>query len=310
MKTRTKGLLCGSLAAATYGMNPLFALPLYADGLTAEAILLLRYLFGILSLAVMIRLRGRRFAVERQQVLPLAALGLLMGASSLLLFESYRFMAAGIASTLLFVYPLMVALIMAIVYRERLRLSTWLCIAAALGGILLLYKGADGQTLSGVGTLLVLWSALSYAVYLVWVNRPVFQPIPTIVLSFYVLAFGSLLFVVAALFAPSLPLPSEPWLWGCAAALGLLPSAVSLICTTVSIQTIGSTLTAILGVLEPITALFFGLLLFDEVLTLRDVVGLALILLAVSVVVAGDRLPEMLLRVRKLFPRLHRPARK
>ena len=73
-------------------------------------------------------------------------MGLLVALSSLTLFLSYNYMAAGIASTLLFVYPIMVALIMAMVFKEKLALQTIVCMLLALGGIGLLYKSEDGST--------------------------------------------------------------------------------------------------------------------------------------------------------------------
>ncbi len=293
----------GSIAAATYGMNPLFALPLYSDGLSACEVLLYRYIFAVAILWVMVKWRGQLFRIKKRTILPLAGLGIIMGMSSLLLFESYNYMAVGIASTMLFVYPLMVALIMVVVYHERISLLTIFCIIMALGGILLLYKGDSGTTLSGTGTLLVMLSALSYAIYLVWVNRPAFKDIPTLVLTFYVIVFGLSIFVVKLAIDGTVPhLPSAPLYWGCAVALGLLPTAISLICTTISIQNIGSTPTAILGALEPVTAVFFGIITFGETLTGRDFTGLIMILVAVTVVIAGDNISVVLLRMRKMFP--------
>ncbi len=302
MSKRTKGFLFGAIAAATYGMNPLFALPLYSDGLSACDVLLYRYIFATIILFLMIKWRGQRMAISRRQVAPLAGLGLLMGLSSLLLFESYNFMAAGIASTMLFVYPLMVALIMTFVFHERLSPITICCIVMAFAGIVLLYKGENGATLSAIGTALVMGSALSYAIYLVWVNRPGLKDIPTLVLTFYVILFGTSIFIADKFIHPSLNVPSSPLLWGCAISLGLLPTAISLVCTTLAIHNIGSTPTAILGALEPLTAVFFGILLFGESLTVRDMAGLCLILVAVTVVIAGDNISSVLLRMRKMFP--------
>ena len=112
MNQQAKGYLLGAIAAASYGMNPLFALPLYEVGMTSESVLFWRYLFALPVLAIMLIARGRNFKLEKRQLLPLVSLGILLALSSLALFESYHFMAAGIASTLLFVYPIMVALIM------------------------------------------------------------------------------------------------------------------------------------------------------------------------------------------------------
>lgn len=101
----------------------------------------------------------------------LLVFGLLVGLSSVTLFEAYRYMDAGIASTLLFVYPLMVAIIMSAVFHERLKPVTIFSLATALVGIGLLYKGEGGATLSVAGTALVMLSALSYALYIVGINK-------------------------------------------------------------------------------------------------------------------------------------------
>lgn len=312
MDSRTvKGYVLASVAAATYGMNPLFALPLFAGGMNAESVLLLRYLLAIPLLGVMIAARGRSFRITLRQGVRLAVLGLVMAFSSLGLFLSYNYMDAGIASSLLFVYPIMVAVIMACFYGERLSPVTIVCIALALGGIALLYKSEGNATLSLTGTILVMLSSLSYAIYIVAVNRKGLNSIPTLTLTFYVLLFGVLLFVGRIACGSELTLPPADrwWLWSCVVALAVFPTAISFLCTTAAIQYIGSTPTAILGALEPVTAVFFGVLVFGETLTLRIIIGLVMIIVAVTFVVAGPGLPARLTRIRRLFPRLGPPRR-
>ena len=164
MNAKAKGYVLGAIAAATYGMNPLFALPLYKAGMNPDSVLFFRYLFAIPVLGIMIKARGRNFKLKPNEIVPLILMGLLVSFSSLALFQSYNYMEAGIASTLLFVYPILVALIMAFVFKEKLTLQTIFCILLALGGIGLLYKSGDGTTLSLTGVLLVMASALSYAI--------------------------------------------------------------------------------------------------------------------------------------------------
>ena len=303
-----KGYVLASVAAATYGMNPLFALPLYAGGMNADSVLLLRYLLAIPLLGAMIVARGRSFRISLHQGLRLSILGLIVAFSSLGLFLSYNYMDAGIASSLLFVYPIMVAVIMACMYGERLSPVTMICIAMALGGIALLYKSEGDATLSFTGTMLVMLSALSYAIYIVAVNRSGLDNIPTLTLTFYVLLFGVLLFGgrIACGSEFTLPPTDRWWLWGCVVALAVFPTAISFLCTTAAIQYIASTPTAILGALEPVTAVFFGVLVFGETLTFRIIIGLVMIIVAVTFVVAGPELPVRLTRIRRLFPRLRR----
>lgn len=304
MNAKAKGYILGSIAAASYGMNPLFALPLYKAGMDPDSVLFFRYLFAIPLLGIMIKARGRTFKIQRKETFPLIIMGLLVALSSLTLFLSYNYMAAGIASTLLFVYPIMVALIMAMVFKEKLALQTIVCMLLALGGIGLLYKSEDGSTLSLIGTLLVFASSLSYAIYIVGINQTSLKNAATLKVTFYVLLFGLSLFVARLLYSGVLNTPDEWYLWGNLLALAVFPTAISFLCTTGAIQYIGSTPTAILGALEPVTAIFFGIAVFGESLTVRESIGLVMIIVAVTLVIAGGNITGQLVRFRKLFPRL------
>ena len=241
-------------------------------------------------------------------ILPLIVLGLLVAVSSLTLFQSYHYMDAGIASTLLFVYPILVALIMAVAFKEKVTLQTALCILLALCGIGLLYRNGDGSTLNLTGTLLVFASALSYALYIVGINRKVLQNVATLKVTFYILLSGLTLFFVRLDFGEHITVPDQWYLWGNLLALAIFPTAISFLCTTSAIQYIGSTPTAILGALEPVTAVFFGVAVFGEPLTPRIGCGIAMIILAVTLIIAGGNITTYMIRFRKLFPKL--PIRK
>lgn len=304
MNAKVKGYLLGGIAAATYGMNPLFALPLYKEGMDPDSVLFFRYLFAIPILGIMLKARGRSFKLKRKEVFPLIILGWLVAISSLTLFQSYNHMEAGIASTILFVYPIIVALIMALFFKEKITLQTILCIFLALSGIGLLYQSGDGATLSLIGICLVMGSALSYAIYIVGVNRPILKDVATLKVTFYILLFGLSLFLVRVDFGQSLQIVDKWYLWGNLIALAVFPTAISFLCTTQAIQYIGSTPTAILGALEPVTAVFFGVTIFGEALTPRLGCGIILIILAVTFIIAGGSITTYLVRFRKLFPRL------
>lgn len=303
---KVTGYLLAIIAATTYGMNPLFALPLYKAGMDSDSVLFLRYLLAIPILGVMLKARGRSFRLKRGEVLPLAGMGLLVAISSLMLFQSYHYMEAGIASTLLFVYPIMVALMMAGLFKEKVQVLTWACIALALCGIVLLYKGEGGETLSLKGVGMVMLSSLSYAIYIVGVNRSKLKEVATLKLTFYVLLFGVSLFWVRVDFGRSLHVVNEWYTWVNLLGLAVLPTALSFWCTTQAVQYIGSTPTAILGALEPVTAVVFGVTIFGESLTPRIVCGILLIIAAVTIIIAGGSITGYFIRLRKLFPRLPR----
>lgn len=304
MNNKIKGYLFAAISAVTYGMNPLFALPLYEGGMDLFSVLFFRYLIAIPILAVMLKIRRRDFSIEKKDIMPLIILGILFALSSITLFSSYHHMDAGIASTILFVYPIIVALIMFIFFKEKISSKTIACIAVALVGIALLCKSGEGAVVSTKGILFVLGSALSYSIYIVMVNKSRIKKMATIKVTLYVLAVGWIIFAIRALASGVLTIPPAEkwWLWANIIALSVFPTVISLICTTEAIQYIGSTPTAILGVLEPVTAVFFGIVVFNEVMTTRIAIGLILVITSVTFVVAGGNIGKILLRLRKMFP--------
>ena len=277
---KTRGYVLGAVAAASYGLNPLFALPLYGAGLGPDSVLFYRYLLAVVMLGSLMIFRRQSFALTRRDILPLAVMGLLFSFSSLCLFASYNYMDAGIASTILFLYPVMVAVIMSACFGERVTASTVLSILLALGGIALLYKGGDGATLSLAGVALVFLSSLCYAVYIVGVNRSSLRDLSTEKLTFYSLLFGLSVYLVRLRGVAGLQMIPSPLLWINAVSLALFPTIVSLVTMAGAIRRIGSTPTAI----------FFGVLVFGERLTPRILTGVALILAAVTLIIAGKSL--------------------
>lgn len=303
-----KGFAYGAIAAASYGLNPLFALPLYADGMGADSVLFYRYAFGLVMLGVMMLVQKQSFALRRCEVLPLVIMGLLFSFSSLTLFLSYNYMDAGIASTILFVYPVLVAILMAVFFKEKVSPITMISITLAFTGISLLYQGEGGQTLSLTGVTLVFISSLTYALYIIGVNRSVLKDMPIAKLTFYVLLFGLSVYVIRLKFCTQLDVVSQPVLWINPVCLALFPTVISLVAMTKSIHYIGSTPAAILGALEPLTAICCGVLVFGERLTPRIILGIVLILIAVTLIILGKSLIRQL-QVRVIHRNHHFPQR-
>lgn len=255
-------------------------------------------------LGLMMLVQRKKFGVTRSELMLLAMLGVFMGSSSSSLFISFNYMDVGIASTLLFVYPVMVAVIMALLFKEKVTPATVISIALALGGIALLNQTSDGSTLSTLGVLLVMVSSLTYAVYIVVVNKSRLR-MSSVKLTFYVLIFG-LLTILGYTFAmgETVQLLTTPHQWLFAAQLALMPTVLSLVLMAIAVKDIGSTPTAILGALEPITAVAIGCVCFSESFTMRLAVGIALILTAVLLIIGGKQVSPQ--RVTVAFTRLGR----
>ena len=291
---KTKGAIYGCISAVSYGLNPLCAKALYAEGVNTNTVLFYRFAFGVAILGLMMLASRQSFRLTRREGLVLTLLGALFAFSSITYFISFHYLSAGVAATLVFAYPVMVAIIMALFFRERLGWPSLLAIALTVGGIALLYQGDDGKPISLPGFVIVMVSALAYALYIVVVNRS------RIVMSSVKLTFYAMLvcLLCIALFSlidrQPLTLLQSPTEWIYAALLGLVPTVVSLVYMAKAIHLIGSTPTAIMGALEPVTAVVAGMLMFGEVLTLRLSFGIALILLAVMFVITSGTLQRRL----------------
>ena len=304
MNRSVKGYALAAIAAAAYGTNPVFAIPLYEQGMNPNSVLFFRYLMGLPVLAALMAARGVGFAIERRQIFPVAVLGVLMAISSLTLFESYNYMNAGVASTLLFVYPILVAVLMVIFFHEKFRSSIVICLAIMCVGLWLLMKPEGDSRVSTFGCLLVMLSAFTYAVYIIMVNvSKEVRTIPTTRLLFHVLLWGSLVFVVKMAFGTPLTIPARGADWSGLLALAIIPTVVSLTCTTVAIQLIGSTPTAIFGALEPVSAVVLSYFVLHQPITPTEIIGGLLIVIATTLVVAGHSVDRAILRVRKMVPR-------
>lgn len=288
MNAKLKGTICGVVAAISYGTNPLGALSLYADGKNAESVLFYRYALATLMLGLLMLVERKPFGVTRKEMGIISVLGVLFASSSQCLYFSFNHMDAGIASTILFVYPVMVAVIMAVMFKEKVTLVTCLSILLALGGITLLYNGGDGATLSTVGVVLVLISSLTYAVYIVIVNKSSLR-MSSVKLSFYVLMVGTVYIVLVSFAGDDYRIQAltTPGQWMYALLLALLPTVVSLVLMVIAVHNIGSTPTAIMGALEPLTAVVIGVTVFGEALTVRLGIGIILILTAVMLIIVG-----------------------
>ena len=279
------GTLAGIVAAVCYGTNPLGALKLYEQGMQTNSVLFYRFGLAWIIIAVVMFFRKESVKVTRQEFRTLTGLGLLFIISSLTLYLSFHYMAAGVASTILFTYPVMTAVIMAVFFHERITWGTVLALVLSGAGVALLYWSDSAGTLSTLGVVLVLASALSYALYIILVNRGNLQ-MSSFKINFYVLLYCALGMVVYSLIAGlPLTLPQNATSWFYVGWLAVVPAIFALVLMVYAAKYVGSTPTAILGALEPLTAVLIGIFVFNEPFTVNLAIGIVLILGAVVVIV-------------------------
>ena len=286
-KKRRIGLTYGAFASASYGTNPLFALPLYAAGIGVNSVLFYRYALALAIYFFWLQfIKQISLKITLKESVILLILGLFFSLSSYTLFDAFKYIEAGIACTILFIYPVLVAVIMAIFFKEKITKTVITSIALITVGISLLYHGKEGATLNLHGVLIVILSALLYSLYIVGVkNIKQVRHMNSAKMTFYVMLFGLILYIINLNFCTELQPLTSPVLWLYAVCLALFPTIISIETINVAIKLIGSTTTAILGSLEPLTALFFGVVIFHEQLTLRIILGIVAVLFGVILII-------------------------
>ena len=280
---RVIGLLCGIVAGISYGTNPLFAKPLLESGVSVLVMLFFRYALSATLLGIWMVLNGEKLSTSRRELGLLVVLGLLFAGSSVFLFASYEFIPSGLATTLVYLYPVFVALIMVLLHFYP-SWQTWLSIVATFGGIILLSSPSQGADIQLPGIFLAVLSALSYAHYLIIVNRSSrIKNVSERTITFYALATGTVLFFIMRLIqggslVEGVDTPAD---WANLVGLAIVPTILSLLTLAVSTRFIGPTKTSILGVFEPLTAILIGTALFGEPLTWKMGLGIAICVAAV-----------------------------
>lgn len=293
MSQNLRGYAYAALSSSSYGVNA-FAVLLYASGLSSDTVLFYRYLFAILVMLGLMVARRHSFRLTLHEFALACPMGLLFAYSSLSLFESYKYMDVSLAATVLFVYPALVAITLWIAFHERPSRVTLTAIPIVFAGIVLLdWEGIRGGGSSLVGMLLVLSSALSYAIYMVVVQKSCLSAMPSLKLGFYSLFFGFFLFVFKTRFGTEVQPLTTPLQWAIALALAIFPSFISLSSMALAIRYVGSTATAVLGAFEPLTSVLIGVCLFGERPAPVSWVGMIVILLSVTIVVAQNRLTRL-----------------
>ena len=294
-KLSSQGLFLGLAAAVCYGFIPLFTKELQypAEGLPLSSATILFYRFGLASLVIAGIMLFQRisFSITFPEFLRLAFLAFLSDGSAIFLIAVYSYMPSGVSTTLHFMYPVFTALTMMLFFHERRRISTIVAIAMAVGGLFVLSWSGQGEV-ALMGVLLEIISAFCFALYLIRVNRSKISNMPPTKLTFYVMLLGALIFAATIIYERSeiemathfAVFPSTRG-WLNLIALSLVCTVITNLALVHAIKMIGPTITAVLGVLEPVTAILLGIIFMGESLTPPIVLGIMLIIPAVLIIV-------------------------
>lgn len=285
-----RGTALGLFAAVCYGFIPFFTLPIShqgdpADKLPDISILFYRFLFAALVLGALLLVRRVSFRISRGEAVTLLYLAFISDGSALFLLAGYNYMPSGVATTIHFMYPVVTAVVMMLFYHEARRYSTLLAVTMAVLGVAVLSWPDTQNSISLRGVIIVLISAVCYALYIIRVNRSRARDMDSGKLTFYVMFFGACIFGAEALrqhhLEPLTTLPQVAHL----GALAVVCTVVTNLCVVAAVKRVGSTMVSVLGAFEPLTAVVVGTLVFGEPFTAKVLLGILLIVPAVVMII-------------------------
>ena len=288
MSPTLKGTIAGLVAAICYGLIPLFTIPIKngeaANHLSDCSIMFYRFALATVIIAVLMLITRRSFKITRGELVTLTYLAFLSDGSALFLIDGYNYLSSGVATTIHFMYPVVTTIMMMVFYNEARKVSTLLAVLLAVVGVGVLSWQSNGQT-SLHGIVIELISACCYAFYLIRVNRSRVRNMDGMKLTFYVMGIGALIFGAEALRQDEFQLITTGVQASHLLLLGIACTVVTNLCLVMAVQRIGSTMTAVLGALEPLTAVALGCLLMGEAITLNVVLGICLIIPSVIIII-------------------------
>ena len=279
------GFLYGLASSASFGLIPLFTVPLLTGGMGFMSVLTYRFVFATMFLAIMLMLRKQSFVVKKKDLLSLLLLSVFYIISSLFLIWGYTFMSSGIATTIHFMYPVITTVIMMFFFHERK--SPWRigAVLTAIAGVYFLSKKNGDADFDWLGVIIVLISGLGYALYLVAIGQMKKLEVKGLKLTFYVFFLSTLILLTGMFTFGNIESIGNTTNLTNLLLLAFIPTVISNLTLVEAIKRIGSTLTSVLGAMEPVTAVIVGIFVFNEAFTTTIAIGITLIISAVCVII-------------------------
>lgn len=283
------GFVYGIISSATFGLIPLFTLPVIAEGMKFPSILLYRFFFACIILFTILLIKKTSLKIRLKEIPALILLGIMYNVSSIFLFWGYQLMSSGVATTIHFMYPVFTAIIMMLFFKERSSKWRFFAIVLAIIGVSFLTLSSSSETqITMKGIFIVLLSAVGYGSYIVAVNHLNLK-MSAVKLTFYVFLFGgTMLFIGTQSVSTVQTIPSYKAV-ASLFLLALIPTTLSNLALIQAVKRIGSTVTSVLGAMEPVTAIVVGIICFHEVFTTEIAIGITLIITAVIIIILKNK---------------------
>ena len=291
MKSSSSSTLLGYLSivasAIIFGIMPLMANFIYAEGVDSVSLVFFRNLFSLPPLLALALISGRSLKIPVKNLPPIIVLAVFgCAATPLLLFSSYNYLESGTATVLHFIYPVAVIAIELLVFRASVRWANVLSIALCIIGMLLFYS--PGGELNGVGSILTISSGITYAIYICLLGRFKRKEIDSFVFSFYITLIATISIGIVCIISGEITFPKTLAGWLVCGFFAIVVNVGAVVLFQRGTFIIGGEKAAILSTFEPITSVIVGIVAFGETFGILTVLGTLLIISAGVIIAVSD----------------------
>lgn len=278
------GVIYVILSAVFFGMMPLLARIAYSHGSNAYTVAFFRFFFGSIMLGIMtFSLPDYTIKISKSQFLTLLKLSVPYALMPILLYVSYTYIDSGMATTLHFTYPIAVMLIMVIFFKARLDAKQIICAVFCIGGMVMLYT-PNGQ-MNVLGILLAVASGIVYAVYIVLLGKSAINELYSLVIAFWLSLFSAVEIGLIAFLSGNLVFHHDAVGWLVEVVLALFATVFALVLFQKGVSLCGEVKASLFSTFEPLTGIMIGVIVFHESLSIKEIIGMIGILIAVILLV-------------------------
>ena len=263
------GIFYAAISAISFGFSPLFSLDLIAGGLSNFDVLSYRWLVAAIVLVIYAFCKRKTLKLSSfDETWKIILLSALRAITSITLLIGYANIASGVASTINFMYPVIVTMSMMIFFGED---KSWINVGAIVLSIIGVYLMSSGDGLAHeggnttLGLICSLVSAFSFAAYYILMKQLRADKIEVVKFTTWVMLLSAIYFIIGGFIVEGkIQIVTDGMLWMYILGLGLWATMVSNFTGVKAVRRIGPTLTSILGALQPLTAVILGALFLDE----------------------------------------------
>lgn len=288
MNRKARGTGAVILSAIMFGVMPLAAKFIYANGSNSMTLTLHRFFFSIPFLWIVMHIKGEAIVFpQKKDWLKLLMVSSGIIATPVLLYMSYSYISTGLGTTLHFVYPVLVLIGGAIFFKQRVDLVRGIVCALCLAGIVAFYT--PGGTGSSFGILIALASGFTFASYVLLLDHGGLTHYSPFQMAFYFGVIGTVILFIMNVYFQTLTMNLTPAGWIASILFGIGISGVAVVLFQYGVKQVGAQNTSLLSTFEPVTSVIVGFLLMRERLTTQSGIGIGLILLAIFILGIADR---------------------